>query len=137
VARIVAETGILVYKPDNVNHPLWVERINSLKPDVIFSFYYRNPLSIEILRIAPHGAFSLHGSLLPKYLGSAPLNWVLTQRETGTGVNLHQMVKKPDAGAIVGQIRMAISPEDMALSLHNKLCNAVQRQSPHLKSPSP
>ncbi|WP_313715249.1 bifunctional UDP-4-amino-4-deoxy-L-arabinose formyltransferase/UDP-glucuronic acid oxidase ArnA [Atlantibacter hermannii] len=126
VARLAAEAGIPVYAPDDVNHHLWVERIKGIKPDVIFSFYYRNLLSTEILGIAPYGAFNLHGSLLPKYRGCAPLNWVLAQGETETGVTLHQMVKKADAGAIVGQIRVAIDPEDMALSLHNKLCNVAQ-----------
>lgn len=131
VARLAAETGIPVYAPDDINHPLWVERIKSLKPDVIFSFYYRNLLSTEILNIAPHGAFNLHGSLLPKYRGCAPLNWVLAQGETETGVTLHQMVKKADAGAIVGQIRVAIGPEEMALSLHNKLCNTAEKLLRH------
>ncbi|WP_312984764.1 bifunctional UDP-4-amino-4-deoxy-L-arabinose formyltransferase/UDP-glucuronic acid oxidase ArnA [Atlantibacter sp.] len=131
VARLAAETGIPVYAPEDVNHPLWVERIKAIKPDVIFSFYYRNLLSTEILDIAPHGAFNLHGSLLPKYRGCAPLNWALAQGETETGVTLHQMVKKADAGAIVGQMPVAIDPEDMALSLHNKLCNAAQQLLRH------
>lgn len=52
MARIAAERGIPVYAPDDVNHPLWVERIRALAPDVIFSFYYRNLLSDEILGTA-------------------------------------------------------------------------------------
>ena len=82
VARIAAERGIPVYAPDDVNHPLWVERIRALAPDVIFSFYYRNLLSDEILGMAAKGAFNLHGSLLPAYRGRAPLNWVLVNGET-------------------------------------------------------
>ena len=65
VARLAAERGIPVYAPDNVNHPLWVERIAQLSPDVIFSFYYRHLIYDEILQLAPAGAFNLHGSLLP------------------------------------------------------------------------
>jgi UDP-4-amino-4-deoxy-L-arabinose formyltransferase/UDP-glucuronic acid dehydrogenase (UDP-4-keto-hexauronic acid decarboxylating) len=49
VARIAAERGIPVYAPEDVNHPLWVERIRALAPDVMFSFYYRNLLGDEIL----------------------------------------------------------------------------------------
>ncbi len=71
VARLAAERGIPVYAPDNVNHPLWVERIAQLSPEVIFSFYYRHLICDEILQLAPRGAFNLHGSLLPKYRGRA------------------------------------------------------------------
>ena len=72
------------------------------------------------------GAFNLHGSLLPKYRGRAPLNWVLVNGETETGVTLHRMVKRADAGAIVAQQRVAISPDDVALTLHHKLCRAAR-----------
>lgn len=82
VARIAAERGIPVYAPDDVNHPLWVDRIRALSPDVIFSFYYRNLLSDDILSLAPKGAFNLHGSLLPAYRGRAPLNWVLVTEKS-------------------------------------------------------
>ena len=126
VSRLAASAGILVYAPDEVNHPLWIERISQLAPDVIFSFYYRHLLSDEILSLAPKGAFNLHGSLLPKYRGRAPLNWVLVNGETETGVTLHRMVKRADAGAIVAQQRVAISPDDVALTLHHKLCQAAR-----------
>ncbi len=95
VARIAAENSIPVYAPDEVNHPLWIDRIKSAEPDVIFSFYYRNLLCDDILNCAKQGAFNLHGSLLPKYRGRAPLNWALVNGETETGVTLHRMVKKP------------------------------------------
>ena len=127
VARLAAERGIPVYAPDNVNHPLWVERIAQLSPDVIFSFYYRHLIYDEILQLAPAGAFNLHGSLLPKYRGRAPLNWVLVNGETETGVTLHRMVKRADAGAIVAQLRIAIAPDDIAITLHHKLCHAARQ----------
>lgn len=93
VARVAAELALPVFAPEDVNHPLWVERIRELQPDIIFSFYYRNMLSDEILSLAPQGGFNLHGSLLPQYRGRAPINWVLVNGETETGVTLHQMVK--------------------------------------------
>ena len=127
VARLAAERGIPVYAPDDVNHPLWVERIAQLSPDVIFSFYYRHLIHDKILQLAPAGAFNLHGSLLPKYRGRAPLNWVLVNGETETGVTLHRMVKRADAGAIVAQLRIAIAPDDIAITLHHKLCHAARQ----------
>ncbi|ROU15819.1 bifunctional UDP-4-amino-4-deoxy-L-arabinose formyltransferase/UDP-glucuronic acid oxidase ArnA [Kluyvera ascorbata] len=126
VARLAAEQGITVYAPEDVNHPLWVERIRAMAPDVIFSFYYRNLLSDDILNLAPKGAFNLHGSLLPKYRGRAPLNWVLVNGEKETGVTLHRMTNRADAGDIVAQQTVAIADSDVALSLHRKLCAASQ-----------
>lgn len=121
VARLAAEQGIPVYAPEDANHPLWVVSIRTMQPDFIFSFYYRALLSDTILNCARVGAFNLHGSLLPKYRGRAPLNWVLVNGETETGVTLHRMVKRADAGDIVAQQRVAIDPQDNALTLHRKL----------------
>lgn len=122
VARTAAELGVPVYAPEDVNHPLWVERIKAMAPQVIFSFHYRQMLSDAILNSASEGAFNLHASLLPRYRGRAPLNWVLVNGEDETGVTLHRMVKRADAGAIVAQQRVAIDPQDNALTLHRKQC---------------
>lgn len=117
VAELAASKGIPVFAPDDVNHPLWVERIRALAPDVIFSFYYRSLLSRSILELARSGSFNLHGSLLPRYRGRAPVNWVLVNGETETGVTLHHMTERPDAGDIVLQRRIPITPDDTAQSL--------------------
>ncbi|AZP42812.1 MULTISPECIES: bifunctional UDP-4-amino-4-deoxy-L-arabinose formyltransferase/UDP-glucuronic acid oxidase ArnA [Rahnella] len=126
VARQGAELNLPVYAPEDVNHPLWVDRIRALQPDIIFSFYYRNMLSEEILSLAPQGGFNLHGSLLPRYRGRAPVNWALLNGETETGVTLHKMVKRPDAGDIVGQRKVAITGDDTALKLHAKVREAAK-----------
>ncbi|WP_339547027.1 bifunctional UDP-4-amino-4-deoxy-L-arabinose formyltransferase/UDP-glucuronic acid oxidase ArnA [Pseudomonas sp. RA_35y_Pfl2_P32] len=125
VAQLCARKGITVHAPDDVNHPLWIERIAKLNPDYLFSFYYRNLLSEPLLATARKGAFNLHGSLLPAYRGRAPANWVLVKGETQTGVTLHRMVKRADAGAIVAQQAVAIERSDTALSLHGKLREAA------------
>ncbi len=121
VAQLCARHGIAVHAPEDANHPLWVERIAKLNADFIFSFYYRNLLSDAVLSTARQGAFNLHGSLLPKYRGRAPANWVLVNGETETGVTLHRMVKRADAGAILAQQAVAIERSDTGLTLHAKL----------------
>ncbi|MCL9780058.1 bifunctional UDP-4-amino-4-deoxy-L-arabinose formyltransferase/UDP-glucuronic acid oxidase ArnA [Vibrio sp. S4M6] len=121
VAKLAADHGIPVYAPEDANHPIWVDKIRSLKPDMIFSFYYRNMLSQDILDCAPKGAFNLHGSLLPAYRGRAPINWCLVNGETETGVTLHSMVAKADAGDIVAQRSLSIGDEDTAATLHQRL----------------
>ncbi|CDM90367.1 bifunctional UDP-4-amino-4-deoxy-L-arabinose formyltransferase/UDP-glucuronic acid oxidase ArnA [Xenorhabdus bovienii] len=125
VARIGADLGLPVFAPENVNHPLWIERIREMKPDVIFSFYYRNMLSQDLLSLAEKGAFNLHGSLLPKYRGCAPVNWVVLNGETETGVTLHKMVIKPDAGDIVAQQAVLIGETDTSLDVHGKIREAA------------
>ncbi|MFJ5296108.1 bifunctional UDP-4-amino-4-deoxy-L-arabinose formyltransferase/UDP-glucuronic acid oxidase ArnA [Pseudomonas sp. NPDC088368] len=125
VAQLCAQHDIPVHAPEDANHPLWIERIGKLAPDFIFSFYYRHLLSETLLARAKHGGLNLHGSLLPNYRGRAPANWVLVNGETETGVTLHRMVKRPDAGAIVAQQRIAISATDTALTLHGKLRNTA------------
>ncbi|WP_459615957.1 bifunctional UDP-4-amino-4-deoxy-L-arabinose formyltransferase/UDP-glucuronic acid oxidase ArnA [Bordetella sp. 2513F-2] len=126
VAQRCAERGLPVHSPEDVNHPIWVQRLRELGPDAIFSFYYRHLLKQPILDIAPAGAFNLHGSLLPAYRGRAPVNWVLVNGERQTGVTLHRMVARADAGDIMGQRAVDISDDDTALTLHGKVREAAR-----------
>jgi len=114
-----------VYIEEEINSPQWIEKIRQLRPDVIFSFYYRKMIASEILAIPQTGAFNLHGSLLPRYRGRCPVNWVLINGEKQTGVTLHYMIDKPDAGDIVGQKEVVIDFADTAKTLYDKLCNAA------------
>lgn len=102
-----------------------VQNIKTLAPDIILSVYYRSLISDEILKLAPLGAFNMHGSLLPKYRGRAPINWVLVKGEKETGATLHYMVAKADAGDIVGQKVVPIDNEDTALTLTKKVTAAA------------
>ncbi len=120
VAELAAAENIPVYVPEDINHPLWVEKIKEINPDIIFSFYYRKMIKQEILAIPAAGCLNLHGSLLPAYRGRCPINWVLINGEKETGVTLHYMTPKPDDGDIVGQKKVAIENDDIAISLHNK-----------------
>ncbi|MCH3032048.1 methionyl-tRNA formyltransferase, partial [Listeria monocytogenes] len=74
-----------------------------LRPDYLFSFYYRRLLGAELLACAARGAYNLHGSLLPRYRGRAPANWGLVNGETQTGGTLHRMIERADAGPILAQ----------------------------------
>jgi len=102
-----------------------IEKIRKYKPDIIFSFYYRKMIAGEILAIPRYGAYNLHGSLLPKYRGRCPVNWVIINGEELTGVTLHCMIDKPDAGDIVGQKETVIDFQDTAKTLNEKLCRTA------------
>ena len=117
---------IEVFCPPDVNAPDWKEKVSRLAPEVIFSFYFRHMLSRDILNIPPSGAYNLHGSLLPAYRGRTPVNWAIVNGERETGVTLHHMIGKPDAGDIVGQKAIKIEFEDTARTLYDKLCGAAR-----------
>lgn len=117
--------GVTFYTPEQINSPQWVEKIKALEPDILFSFYYRKMLGQAILDIPRLGALNLHGSLLPAYRGRCPVNWVIIKGEQKTGVSLHFMVEKPDAGDLVGQREVLIGPDDTAQMLYEKLCLAA------------
>jgi len=125
VAELATGRGIPVFAPEDVNHPLWVHRIREWKPDILFSLYYRRMVKQPVLDIPPAGCLNLHGSLLPKYRGRSPINWAVLKGEAETGVSLHYMTVKPDAGDIVCQKRIAISDDDNAKTLMNKATEAA------------
>jgi len=140
VAELAAESNIAVYAPEDINHPLWVQKIREMQPDILFSFYYRHLVSREILAIPPAGCINLHGSLLPRYRGRCPVNWVLIHGERETGVSLHYMTPKADDGDIIGQHRVEIDDADTALTLYGKLIPAatalLDEQLPKIKAGS-
>jgi UDP-4-amino-4-deoxy-L-arabinose formyltransferase/UDP-glucuronic acid dehydrogenase (UDP-4-keto-hexauronic acid decarboxylating) len=125
VAELAARKDLRVFAPENINHQLWVNKIAALKPDILFSFYYRHLVKPEILQIPRAGCFNLHGSLLPAYRGRCPVNWVLINDESETGVTLHQMTPRPDDGDIVAQQKVAIDDDDTAFTLHQKCALAA------------
>ena len=92
-----------VYQPADPNDPGFVAAMQALQPDFLFSCYYRHMLKQPLLNLPRLGALNLHGSLLPRYRGRCPLNWVLVHGETETGVTLHYMEAKADQGDIVAQ----------------------------------
>jgi methionyl-tRNA formyltransferase len=118
---IARERGIPVYTSENLKDPDLIAMLAALSPDFIFSFYYRRIIPGEILRIPTTGAFNLHGSLLPRFRGRCPVNWVLIEGEAKTGLTLHVMEEKADSGDIVAQRAIDIDFHDTAHSLFLKM----------------
>lgn len=119
-AQLASQHGVPVYTDEEFG-PQWIDRLRSWAPAAIYSFNYRRLLPREILTCASIGAFNVHPSKLPAYRGRAPINWVLVNGERETGVTLHHMVARADAGDIVGQESVAIEDSDTALSLSRKI----------------
>ena len=125
----------VVFAEDFEADPLQ-RRVASIAPDFIFSFYFRHMLPAALLANARHGAFNMHGSLLPKYRGRVPINWAIMNGERETGATLHEMTPKPDAGRIVGKTAVPILPDDTAQDVFGKVVVAAEvtlwRALPHL-----
>lgn len=119
--------GVPVFAPAKVNTPEWIDRITALRPDLLLSVYYRNMISSRLLALPRLGAFNLHGSLLPKYRGRAPINWAVLHGEPRIGMTLHRMVKSADAGAIVDQDGVDIGPRDTAEQVFRKVLPCARR----------
>jgi methionyl-tRNA formyltransferase len=126
VANVADDLGLPWIAPADPNDPAIVARIAALAPDFLFSFYYRRMLKPALLRLASRGALNMHGSLLPRYRGRAPVNWAVLNGERATGATLHYMDEKPDAGDIVAAQSVPILPDDTARAVFDKVTVAAE-----------
>ena len=125
VAQLCQEKNISYITPNASQLTELIPKLQALAPDYIFSFYYRHMIPAEILATAKIAALNMHGSLLPKYRGRAPVNWAILQGESETGATLHVMEAKPDAGDIVGQASVAIGHDETATEVFGKVSQAA------------
>lgn len=128
VAELAAEHGLACVAPEDANAPqlLAQARAAAGRPMFVFSFYYRRMLAGPWLMLPTRGAFNMHGSLLPKYRGRAPVNWAVLHGERETGATLHVMNEKPDNGAIVDQCAVPILGDDTAREVFDKVVVAAE-----------
>jgi methionyl-tRNA formyltransferase len=126
VKDLAEADGLPVIAPADPNAPELIQRVRACSPDWLFSFYYRRLLCRDLLNVPSKGAYNLHGSLLPRYRGRAPVNWAVLHGESETGASLHRMVDKPDAGALVDQQAVRILPNDTAYDVFQKVTCAAE-----------
>ena len=125
VAELARNRGIEPIVADDPRNLAVYSKIETTRPDLLFSFYYRGILPERLLALPRLGAFNIHGSLLPKYRGRAPVNWAVLKGETVTGATLHAMTPKPDAGDIVDQEEVPIGPDDTAGEVQSRVTAAA------------
>ena len=126
VAQHARWHGLEIATPENPNTPGFVAQVRAARPDFIFSFYYRHMLGADLLAVPAHGAYNMHGSLLPKYRGRVPINWAVLNGARETGATLHAMTAKPDAGGIVDAQAVPILQDDTAGEVFRKVCVAAE-----------
>jgi methionyl-tRNA formyltransferase len=127
VAERAAKAGIPVRLDVDFKSPRGLEELRTLAPDLLLSCYYRDLLPADALAVTQQslGAFNMHGSLLPKYRGRAPVNWAVALGEKETGATLHVMTKLADAGDIVDQESVPIGPDDLAADVQGRVKDAA------------
>ncbi len=126
VADVAAEYGIPLLLVDQALDAEQIARVQALRPDYLFSFYFRRMLAPQLLQSARVAALNMHGSLLPRYRGRAPVNWAVLHGERESGATLHLMLDKPDAGDIVAQQAVPILPDDTAREVFDKVTVAAE-----------
>lgn len=120
VKRRAEELGIPVYQFEKIRRD-GVETLRALAPDVMITCAYGQILSQEILDIAPLGVLNVHGSILPKYRGSAPIQRALINGEKKTGVTIMKTDIGMDTGAILSMEELEINGDDYVGDLYEKL----------------
>src|SRR5262245_7109397 len=109
--EIAAEKGVPVFQPESVNAPEGVAMLRGLAPDLLVVAAYGQILSKEVLNIPTQGAINVHGSLLPKYRGAAPIAHAILNGETETGVTIIGMSAGLDAGDMLAKAAIPIGDE--------------------------
>jgi methionyl-tRNA formyltransferase len=124
VKAAAEELGIPVLQPERVRRPEAVEAIAAHEPDLIVTAAYGQILPKALLDLPRLGCINVHGSLLPKYRGGAPIQRAIMNGETVTGVTIMYMAEGLDTGDMISKVEVPIEPEDTAGSLFAKLSEA-------------
>lgn len=117
------ELGLEVFQPQNINCEESIKKIGDIQPDFIVVAAYGQILREEILSIPKYGCINIHASLLPKYRGAAPINWVIINGESETGITIMKMGRGLDTGDILLKESIPITEEDDSVIIHDKLSN--------------
>jgi methionyl-tRNA formyltransferase len=116
-----AARGVPVLQPVKVRDGTLRAALAPLEPDALVVAAYGRILGKDLLTLAPHGAVNVHGSLLPKYRGAAPIQWAVANGDAETGVTIMQMDEGLDSGDVLLQRALPIGPADTAEALSPKL----------------
>jgi methionyl-tRNA formyltransferase len=103
VKQVALEAHVPVLQPEKLRPPEFLEALRDWAPDLIVVAAYGRILPKSVLDLPRHGCINVHGSLLPKYRGAAPIQWAILRGEEVTGVTIMQMNERMDAGDILLQ----------------------------------
>ena len=118
--KLLAELhNIPVFQPFNIKEDY--QSILDINPDIIITCAYGQIIPVELLNYPKYGCINVHGSLLPKYRGGAPIHWAIINGEKETGITIMTMDKKMDAGDIISQRTIEITEDIILDELYEKM----------------
>ncbi|MCW5943843.1 MAG: methionyl-tRNA formyltransferase [Fimbriimonadaceae bacterium] len=129
VKAAALELGLEVATPESCREEAFVQRVRILRPDVLLVASYGQLMPVRLLEAARCGGINLHGSILPRYRGAAPIQRAIQAGETETGVSLMQMAKGMDTGDIIAIERTPIDPDETAGELFERLAVLAARMA--------
>ena len=121
VKTFALQHGLTVFQPLKIREPEFVQKLKEWRPDFIVVAAFGQFLPREILEIPVYGCINVHGSLLPKYRGAAPVQYALINGEKETGVTIMRMEKGMDTGAMYSKVTVPIDEEMNFARLHDEL----------------
>ena len=133
-----------ILQPESVKDPAFAREVAALEPDVLVVVAFKI-LPPDVFTLAKKGAFNLHGSLLPKYRGAAPINRAVMAGETETGVTTFFLQEKVDTGNVILKKTMSVGPDETAGDVHDRMMHlgadavleTVQRIEAGIADPQP
>ena len=121
VKEIALANGLPVFQPEKMRDGTALAALQSLQPDILVVVAYGRILPDELLAAAPLGAINVHGSLLPKYRGAAPIQWAVLNGDSGTGVSIMQLDEGLDTGDVLMVEPVDIDPEETSGELFDRV----------------
>ena len=115
------EAGLPVYQPESMKDPASLELLSSLRPDILAVVAYGKLLPDSMLELPRYGAINVHGSLLPKYRGAAPIQWAVLNGDAVTGVSTMYLSHDMDAGDVIYTEETPIGEQETAGELFDRL----------------
>ncbi len=121
IAKWAKENSIpFIETPDNTS-PELIKKIADAEPELILVIAFGQKICNELINLPPKGMINVHGSLLPKYRGAAPINWAIINGDTQTGITIATITEQWDAGKILAQAETKIEDNETADQLHDRL----------------
>jgi methionyl-tRNA formyltransferase len=124
VKTMAVAAKLAVLQPENLKDKSFVEQVKGYSCDLFVVIAYGRILPSELLQVPYAGAINVHGSLLPKYRGAAPINWAIINGDSETGISIIKMNAAMDAGDVISQAKIKIEDSDTAVTLRAKMAEA-------------
>lgn len=121
IEQWAAQNNVPFTAIEDANCQQGVELLKKLAPDLLVVIAFGQKICPDVISIPKKGAINVHGSLLPKYRGAAPINWAIINGETKTGITIITLAQKMDAGEMLAQAELKIGDDDSAGIIHDKL----------------